>query len=46
MTRKLAFVASLVAILATAACADATGPHGGCGITGGGNACTGPTNPK
>jgi hypothetical protein len=38
MTRKLAFVASLAAILATAACADSTAPRGcGGGATGSSN---------
>jgi hypothetical protein len=40
MTRKIAFMASLAAILATAACADATGPKKDCIILNGGMTCT------
>jgi hypothetical protein len=43
MIRKLALLASLAAMIATAACADMTGPHRDCGVTNGSNTCDGST---
>lgn len=40
MTRTIALVASLAALLATAACADSTGPKKDCPMSQGGVSCT------
>jgi len=40
MTRKLALLASVAALLASAACADSTGPKKDCHVVNGTNSCT------
>ena len=39
MTRKIALIASLAAIFAAAACADATGPKNDCPVNNGSQNC-------